>query len=37
VDLAKFVFQVSEADAQWRVVGRHRLNRSQLMRHFGQR
>jgi transposase len=37
VDLAKSVFQVAEADAQWRVVGRHRYSRSQLLRYFGQR
>lgn len=37
VDLAKSVFQVAVADAQWRVVGRHRLSRAQLLRFFGER
>lgn len=37
VDLAKNVFQVAVADAEWRVVGRHRLSRPQLLRFFGER
>lgn len=37
VDLAKSVFQVAVADAEWRVVGRHRLSRGQLLRFFGER
>lgn len=37
VDLAKSVFQVAEADAEWRVVDRQRLNRGQLLRYFGER
>jgi transposase len=36
VDLAKSVYQVAEADSQWRVVMRHRFSRSQLMRYFGE-
>jgi transposase len=37
VDLAKSVFQVAEADGEWRVVGRQRLSRGQLLRFFGER
>lgn len=37
VDLAKSVFQVAEADAEWRVVKRQRLSRPQLLRFFGER
>ena len=37
VDLAKSVFQVAVADGEWRVVGRHRLGRAQLLRFFGER
>src|SRR4029453_10269967 len=37
VDLAKNVFQVAVADADWRVVSRHRLSRGQLLRFFGER
>ena len=37
VDLAKSVFQVAVADVEWRVVSRHRLSRSQLLRFFGER
>lgn len=34
VDLARSVFQVAVADAQWRVVDRARLTRSQFKRWF---
>jgi transposase len=37
VDLAKSVFQVAVADAEWRVVSRQRLSRGQLLRFFGER
>jgi transposase len=37
VDLAKSVFQLSEADGEWRVVKRQRLNRGQLLRFFSER
>jgi transposase len=37
VDLAKNVFQIAEADADWQVVGRRRFNRGQLLRYFGER
>jgi transposase len=37
VDLAKSVFQLSEADGEWRVVNRHRLSRGKLLRFFGER
>lgn len=37
VDLAKSVFQVAEADAQGRIVGSHRLTRTQFERFFGNR
>lgn len=37
VDLAKVVFQLAVADAEWRVVARHRLSRPQLLRFFGER
>lgn len=37
VDLAKSVFQVVEADAQGRVLGSHRLTRTQFERFFGTR
>jgi transposase len=37
MDLAKSVFQVAVADSQWRVVGRHRLSRPQVLRFFGER
>jgi transposase len=36
VDLAKSIFQVAVADADWRVVGRQRLSRSQLLRFFAE-
>ena len=36
VDLAKTVFQLAEADAEWRVVSRQRLSRGQLLRYFGE-
>jgi transposase len=32
VDLAKTVFELALANAQWRVVGRHRLNRAKFAR-----
>lgn len=34
VDLAKTVFELAIANAQWRVVGRQRLNRSQFTRYL---
>lgn len=37
VDLAKSVFQVAVADGEWRVTGRHRFSRGQLLRFFGER
>lgn len=37
VDLAKSVFQVAVADAEWRVMSRQRLSRGQLLRFFGER
>jgi transposase len=37
VDLAKSAFQVAEADAQGRVVGSHRLTRTQFERFFANR
>lgn len=37
VDLAQSVFQVAVADGDWRVIGRHRLSRAQLVRFFGER
>ena len=37
VDLAKNVFQLAEADAQWRVVRTHRLTRRQFERFFANR
>jgi transposase len=36
VDLAKSVFQLAVANAEWRVVERHRLTRMQLLRFFGE-
>jgi transposase len=36
VDLAKTVFQLTLADAQWRVVARQRLNRRQFARFLAQ-
>ncbi len=36
VDLAKSVFELAIADAQWRVVGRQRLNRPQFTRYLTQ-
>lgn len=37
VDLAKSVFQLAEADAQGRIVGSHRLTRTQFERFFANR
>jgi transposase len=37
VDLAKSVFQLAVADAQWRIVETHRLTRSQFERWFANR
>lgn len=37
VDLAKNVFQLAVADADWRVIGRHRLTRGQFERWFHNR
>jgi transposase len=37
VDLAKNVFQLAVADAEWRIVGRHRLTRGQFERWFQNR
>jgi len=37
VDLAKSVFQLAEADDQWRVVRTHRLSRAQFERFFANR
>src|SRR5436190_11749428 len=37
VDLAKNVFQLAVADENWRVIGRHRLSRSQFERWFANR
>lgn len=37
VDLAKHVFQVAVADAQWRIVETHRLTRTQFERWFFNR
>lgn len=37
VDLAKNVFQLAVADAQWRVVESHRLSRAQFERWFASR
>ena len=37
VDLAKSVFELAVADAQWRVVERHRLTRAQFERWFQNR
>jgi len=37
VDLAKTVFQLAEADSQWRIVRTHRLTRSQFERFFVNR
>ena len=34
VDLAKSVFELAIANAQWRVIGRQRLNRSQFTRYL---
>lgn len=36
VDLAKSVFQVAVADGDWRVVGRQRFSRGQLLRFFAE-
>jgi transposase len=36
VDLAKTVFELAVADAQWHVVSRHRLNRAQFGRFLAQ-
>ena len=36
VDLAKSVFQVAVADADWRVVARQRFSRGQLLRFFAE-
>lgn len=37
VDLAKSVFQLAEADDQWRIVREHRLTRRQFERFFSNR
>jgi transposase len=37
VDLAKNVFELAVADAQWRVIERHRLTRAQFERWFANR
>ena len=37
VDLAKSVFQLAEADDQWRIVRTHRLTRGQFERFFANR
>jgi transposase len=37
VDLAKSVFQLAEADDQWRIVATHRLTRRQFERFFANR
>ena len=37
VDLAKNVFELALSDAQWRVIGRERLTRSQFERWFANR
>ena len=36
VDLAKTVFELAIANAQWRVVSRQRLNRAQFARYLTQ-
>lgn len=36
VDLAKTVFEIALANAQWRVIGRHRLNRAGFARFLAQ-
>lgn len=36
VDLAKTVFELALANAQWRVIGRQRLNRAQFTRFLGE-
>jgi transposase len=36
VDLAKTVFELAIANAQWRVLARHRLNRAQFTRYLTQ-
>jgi hypothetical protein len=37
VDLAKNVFELAVADADWRIVERHRLNRARFVRFFVHR
>jgi transposase len=37
VDLAKNVFQLAVADANWKVIEKHRLTRTQFERFFGNR
>ena len=37
VDLAKTVFEIAVADADWRIVERHRLSRSQFQAFFFNR
>lgn len=37
VDLAKNVYQLAVAEANWRVIERHRLTRSQFERFFANR
>jgi transposase len=37
VDLAKNVFELAVADAEWRIVERHRLNRARFARFFVHR
>ena len=37
VDLAKSVFQLAVADANWRITEQHRLTRTQFERWFANR
>lgn len=37
VDLAKAVFEIAVADEHWKIIERHRLNRSQFQRFFHNR
>lgn len=37
VDLAKAVFEIAVADERWKIIERHRLNRSQFPRFFHNR
>ena len=36
VDLAKNIFELAAADAQWRIVQRQRLNRTKVLGFFAQ-